>query len=65
MSIPKVGSTWRRKGPKWYGFKYTVIAVTERRTNYPVTVVYRGDNGKTWTKPIDRWPGSLMETPKK
>lgn len=58
-SEPPVGSTWRHKN----GNRYTVFAIlnkdSERQDEYPTSVAYVGDNGKTWVRPLHRWHGSM------
>lgn len=64
---PKIGSRWCRpnydpsKGP-YNG--YTVFVVTNTshpHENHPPQVVYKGDNGKWWSLPLEKWPGNLVE----
>lgn len=55
--IPEEGSWWEHRN----GNRYMVIAVvnesdTER---YPLTVVYRGENGKWWARRADDWHRSM------
>lgn len=50
----KPWSTWEHKN----GNRYTVVFLANIHSNreeYPVTVVYKGDNGLIWTKPIENW----------
>ena len=55
----QVGSVWRHTN----GNRYTVVCIanenTERPESYPVTVVYRGDNGRIWCRPISEWHRSM------
>jgi hypothetical protein len=54
MKIPEINSKWRHQN----GCEYIVIvnANTEsKREEYPVTVVYKGVNGKIWCKPLDNF----------
>lgn len=54
-----VGSKWRHRN----GASYTVIMLTNLYTEspevYPITVVYRGDNGKVWSRPLNDWHRSM------
>jgi hypothetical protein len=69
MTLPEIGSRWVRpdfdpeKGP----FNaYTVVAVTNTahtHPDHPSQVVYRGDNGHWWSRPVTDWPGSLKPVP--
>jgi len=67
METIKIGSRWKRSGqfdPKMGDYNgYTVLFVTNMENphlNHPPQVVYQGDNGKYWSLPLDRWPGSLI-----
>lgn len=58
-SVPPIGSTWRHKN----GNRYTVFAIlnkdSERQGEYPTSVAYVGDNGKTWVRPLHSWHRSM------
>jgi len=45
------------------GIEYEVISIANADTTspakYPVTVVYRGSNGKVWTRPLSDWYRSM------
>lgn len=48
-TLPRVGSYWKHRN----GNIYQVFAVTnlsDRQAEYPVTICYRGPNGKAWSK---------------
>lgn len=57
MSIePKEGQVWRHHS----GRIYQVLFLTNnegdgQRDKYPVTVVYRGENGYRWSGPLSDW----------
>lgn len=59
--VPVLNSRWVHKN----GNQYTVICVTNLKTTrheeYPITVVYRGDNGNLWSRLLSRWYGSMTE----
>ena len=65
---PDLGSRWVRnqqhdpsKGPLNH---YTVLFITNQDNlscKHPMQVVYRGDNGKLWSLPLEQWPGNLRE----
>lgn len=58
---PNPKSTWKHKHT---GNKYTVITVSNEsatREDYPVTVVYQGEDGEIWSRPITRWYESMSE----
>lgn len=51
MPIPSVGEQYKHHN----GNVYEVILITNKdsqRSEYPVTVVYKGENGKVWSKPL-------------
>lgn len=54
-----VGSRWKHKN----GNIYTILAFTnifsEKLDEYPVMVVYQGENGKVWSREYTRWHGSM------
>lgn len=57
--LPEPGSRWRHHN----GNEYTVRLITNlysiRLEEYPVTVVYEGDNGRVWSKTIHSWYKSM------
>lgn len=62
--VPEIGSTWRHKN----GNEYEVLMVanmSSERDEYPITVVYRGQNDKVWCRTLSRWHGSMtaLRTP--
>ncbi len=49
--IPKIGTRYRHHNGNIY--EVLLIANTDSdREEYPVTVVYRGNNGKIWAKTL-------------
>lgn len=63
VAVPEVGSAWRHTN----GAAYRVIAIanadTEDHARYPVTVVYQGENGKTWARRASDWLRSMTPDP--
>lgn len=57
--IPKLKSKWRHKN----GIKYKVIAIANEldTENYPLTVIYKGKNGKIWSRPLNDWYRSFTK----
>ncbi len=57
--IPQPGSRWLHKN----GTEYTVALVTNLGTTkpdeYPPTVVYFSANDCWWSRPLERWWGSM------
>ena len=66
LYFPEPGSRWCRPGydPQKGPYNgYTVVAVSNtahRTPKHPPDVVYVGDNGHYWTRPLRDWPGSLV-----
>lgn len=59
--MPDVGSKWTHTN----GNLYEVIAIANKDTEYPdkypITVVYKGENGKIWSRPLSDWSRSMTE----
>lgn len=59
MTEPTPGTDWRHRN----GNRYTVVVLanthTEDPDRYPVTVVYRGENGRMWARPLSDWHRSM------
>lgn len=53
------GSEWVHRN----GNKYTVVLIANKFTadpeRYPETVVYKGENGKFWCRPLSDWYRSM------
>ncbi len=58
--VPGINTRWKHTN----GNLYTVLLVTnlgsDRPEKFPVTVVYCGDNGTTWSRPLSKWHGSFV-----
>lgn len=57
--IPEIGSQWRHRNGNVYTVESITNGETERPGQYPVTVVYRGGNGKLWSRPAHDWHRSM------
>lgn len=59
IKIPTIKSKWKHTN----GLKYKVIAITNELNTekYPTTVVYKGKNGKIWSRPLSDWYISFTE----
>jgi hypothetical protein len=58
--FPKIKSKWRHTN----GIKYKVILITNLDSvneKYPTTVVYKGKNGKIWSRPLSDWYRSFSK----
>jgi hypothetical protein len=59
IKIPAIKSKWKH----YNGLKYKVIAIAneENTEKYPTTVVYKGKNGKIWSRLLTDWHRSFTE----
>jgi len=59
MKIPTIKSKWRHTN----GIKYKIIAIANETNTekYPITVVYKGKNGKIWSRFLSDWYRSFTE----
>ena len=59
VKIPTIKSKWKH----YNGIEYKVIAIAngENTKKYPITVVYKGTNGKVWSRPLIDWHRSFTE----
>lgn len=57
MNIPEPGSKWLH----YNGTSYEVLYIANEPNDprYPLTVVYRGPNGKVWARRADDWHRSM------
>jgi len=54
VEYPKVGYRYQHEN----GNEYTVLLIANTHAesdDYPVTIVYQGDNGKAWSKTLDNF----------
>ena len=59
---PDLESRWlQRHGQEYEVVGYANIDTTDPE-KYPITIIYRGTNGKIWTRPLADWSRSM--TPK-
>lgn len=57
---PEIGSKWKHHN----GAEYTVIVIanaSSSRDEYPVTVVYRGENELVWAKTLDNFLSKMTK----
>lgn len=59
MKIPKIKSKWIHTN----GIKYKVVAIANETNTekYPLTIIYKGKNGKVWSRPLSDWYRSFTE----
>lgn len=58
--IPTKGSLWlhEKSANKYRVITITNLHATDKR--YPVTVVYKGHDGKLWSRPLSEWSNSMI-----
>lgn len=63
QNLPAKGSRYEKSGNI-----YTVIEIanieTTKPDTYPVTVIYKGDNGKVWATTLENWNKKAKFIPK-
>lgn len=61
--VPGLGTRWVHTN----GNVYTVFLITnlksDRPEKFPVTVVYEGQNGNVWSRPLSQWHRSFTQVP--
>jgi hypothetical protein len=61
ISEVTTGSRWTHKNKR---MTYTVLFITNLRGNilaHPPDVVYLGDNGLVWSRPLTTWHESMLK----
>jgi hypothetical protein len=60
VKIPVIKSKWKHLN----GIEYEVIAIANENDTikYPTTVVYKGINGKIWSRLLTEWYRSFSKT---
>jgi hypothetical protein len=59
MNRPLIGTRWVHTNNH---HAYTILLLTNEHSendNYQIQVVYKGDNGKIWSKPLSDWHRSM------
>lgn len=59
IKIPEIKSKWKHLN--WNEYEVIAIANEENTERYPITVVYKGKNGKIWSRPLRDWYRSFTE----
>ena len=63
MARPKIGNRYKHKNGNIY--KVLMLANEDalaiNRKDYPVVVVYQGENGRIWSRTLDNWERSFTE----
>ena len=62
IKIPEIKSKWKH----YNGIEYKVINIAneDNTEKYPTTVVYKGKNGKVWSRFLSDWYRSFTEIKK-
>jgi|SRR5688500_13143144 len=55
----EIGSRWQHKNGNYYTVDKITNRDSTRQEDYPVTVVYHGDNGKEWSRKLSDWHRSM------
>lgn len=55
MELPQINSVWRHHSGRLYEVEELRNVETTNPHKYPITVCYRGANGKKWCKPLENW----------
>ena len=58
MEIPEIGQRYKHTS----GAEYTVVLIANisaTRELYPITVVYTGEDGCIWARPLNQWYRSM------
>ena len=61
-NLPKIGSIWSHHTS---GGEYVVYDITNENTQnekYPINISYRGANGRKWSKPLDNFLRTMVES---
>lgn len=60
MKELEIGSKWTHRN----GNKYEIILITNENSvndKYPITVVYKGENGNIWSRLMSDWNRSFIK----
>lgn len=63
-NLPNPGSKWQHTNGNLYKVLHIANKYTTRSEEYPVTIVYKGANGRIWSRPFSRWHKSMTEVNK-
>lgn len=58
--LPKNKSKWKHTNGNIYTVLFLSNVMTSRK-EYPVTVVYQGENLNIWSRPLSSWHRSMTE----
>lgn len=53
--IPSEKTRWRHYNGNEYEVMYIANEHSERPDDFPMTVVYRGKDGRIWSRPLNEW----------
>lgn len=52
---PELNSKWEHYNGNLYEVILIANEYTEYPDKYPITVVYKGNNGRIWCRPLTKW----------
>lgn len=56
---PEIGSVWRHHNGNYYEVMLYANEHSTRLDDYPVMIVYRGQNDRVWSRRLDDWWRSM------
>lgn len=55
VELPKPGQLWEHHNGKEYRVMHVANQYSQDLVKYPITIVYRGFNGRVWAKSLGNW----------
>jgi hypothetical protein len=55
MEKPELNSIWMHHSGRLYRVLFIANDVEDSKPDYPITVIYEGQNGKKWAGRLDDW----------
>ncbi len=59
MDKPEIGSVWMHTNGNRYFVLHIANEYSKYPERYPITVVYQGENGRIWCRPLADWRRSM------
>lgn len=60
--VPGINTWWKHSSGRLYQVYDVTNLASDRPGKFPVSVSYRGQNGKTWSRRLDDWHRSFVAT---
>lgn len=57
--MPVIKSWWKHRNGNNYQVIMIANAFTDNEEKYPVTIIYKGLNGRVWSRPLSDWHRSM------